>query len=68
MNMLLDLRQSVKCILWVTMDRWYLCKDFFTFLEDNNFDWVTKAKRKTALYHTEIEMSQVVSGMFPLIQ
>jgi hypothetical protein len=54
-HMLLDLRQSVKCKLWVAMDRWYLSKDFFTFLEDNDYDWVTKAKRNTALYRKEIE-------------
>lgn len=55
MKMLLDLRQSVGCRLWIAMDRWYLCKEFFTFLEDNCFDWVTKAKRNTALYRKEIE-------------
>lgn len=54
-QMLLDLRKSVSCRLWVAMDRWYLCKDFFNFLTDNNFDWVTKAKRNTALYRKEIE-------------
>ncbi|MBB3068356.1 hypothetical protein FHS14_001332 [Paenibacillus baekrokdamisoli] len=32
------------------MDRWLLCKDFFVFLMAPNFDWVTKAKRNTALY------------------
>jgi hypothetical protein len=34
--------------------RWYLCKDFFNFLMANDFDWVTKAKRNTALYKREI--------------
>ena len=54
-QMLLDLRKTVHCRLWVAMDRWYLCKDFFNFLTANNFDWVTKAKRNTALYCKEIE-------------
>ena len=49
-QMLLMLRDSVSCRLWVAMDRWYLCKEFFVFLMDHNFDWVTKAKRNTALY------------------
>jgi hypothetical protein len=54
-QMLLMLRDSVSCRLWVAMDRWYLCKHFFTFLEENNFDWVTKAKRNTALFRKVIE-------------
>lgn len=54
-EMLLQLRKFVTCRLWVAMDRWYLCKDFFNFLTDNSFDWVTKAKRNTALYQKEIE-------------
>lgn len=40
-QMLLMLRESVTCRLWVAMDRWYLCKDFFAFLEKHQFDWVT---------------------------
>ncbi|WP_260982259.1 transposase [Paenibacillus sp. 32O-W] len=54
-QMLLMLRESVTCRLWVAMDRWYLCKHFFSFLEENNFDWVTKAKRNTALFRKVIE-------------
>jgi hypothetical protein len=54
-QMLLMLRESVTCQLWVAMDRWYLCKEFFTFLEKHHFDWVTKAKRNTALYRKVIE-------------
>jgi hypothetical protein len=54
-EMLLQLRKSVTCRLWIAMDRWYLCKEFFNFLTDNSFDWVTKAKRNTALYRKEIE-------------
>lgn len=49
-QMLLMLRESVSCRLWVAMDRWYLNKDFFAFLQAHSFDWVTKAKRNTALY------------------
>jgi hypothetical protein len=49
------LRESVNCRLWVAMDRWYLCKDFFLFLESHQFDWVTKAKRNTALFRKVIE-------------
>ncbi|QJD88152.1 transposase [Cohnella herbarum] len=48
--MLLMLRESVSCRLWVAMDRWYLCKDFFVFLQNHSYDWVTKAKRNTALF------------------
>lgn len=54
-QMLLMLRESVTCRLWVAMDRWYLCKEFFTFLEQHGFDWVTKAKRNTALFRKVIE-------------
>lgn len=32
------------------MDRRYLCKEFFVFLQEHSFDWVTKAKRNTELY------------------
>jgi len=37
------------------MDRWYLCKEFFVFLEAHPLDWVTKAKRNTALFRKIIE-------------
>ncbi len=30
--------------------RWFLCKDFFRWLSDNGYDWVTKCKRNTALF------------------
>lgn len=49
-QMLRMLRENTSCRLWVAMDRWYLCKDFFVFLMTHNFDWVTKAKRNTALF------------------
>lgn len=54
-QMLLMLRESVSCRLWVAMDRWYLCKDFFVFLQAHSYDWVTKAKRNTALYRKVVE-------------
>jgi hypothetical protein len=49
-QMLLMLRESVSCRLWVATDRWYLCKEFFVFLQEHSYDWVTKAKSNTALY------------------
>ncbi|WP_235941745.1 transposase [Paenibacillus puerhi] len=54
-QMLLMLRESTACRLWVAMDRRYLCKEFFAFLEVHGFDWVTKAKRNTALFRKVIE-------------
>lgn len=54
-QMLLMLRKNVSCRLWIAMDRWYLCKEFFVFLMDHHFDWVTKAKRNTALYRKVTE-------------
>ncbi|MGW9528553.1 hypothetical protein ACWHAM_12585 [Paenibacillus terrae] len=36
-QMLLMMRESATCRLWVAMDRWYLRKDFFTFLEAHQF-------------------------------
>lgn len=55
MQMLEDIRKSFKGKLWVAMDRWFLCKELFQWLVANNYDWVTKAKRNTALYRREIE-------------
>lgn len=50
-QMLSQVRQIVETIpLWVAMDRWFLCKDLFLWLQNHNFDWVTKAKSNTALY------------------
>ena len=54
-EMLLQVREKLSLRLWVVMDRWYLCKDFFNFLTTHSFDWVTKAKRNTALFRLEIE-------------
>ncbi|MCZ8516923.1 transposase [Paenibacillus filicis] len=53
--MLTMLRENVLRRLWIAMDRWFLCKEFFIFLMENGFDWVTKAKRNTALYQRIIE-------------
>ncbi len=36
------------------MDHWFFCKDFFNWLVEQDFNWVTKAKRNTVLYR-EIE-------------
>ena len=55
MQMLEDIRKGFKGRLWVAMDRWFLCKDLFQWLVANNYDWVTKAKRNTALYRRETE-------------
>lgn len=49
-EMLLSLRKVSSAKLWVSMDRWFLCKDFFQWLNSNDYDWVTKCKRNTALY------------------
>ncbi|MDR3585526.1 MAG: transposase, partial [Desulfosporosinus sp.] len=54
-EMLVQLRKSESCRLWVAMDRWYLSKDFFNFLTSNSYDWVTKAKRNTAIYRRVIK-------------
>lgn len=55
MQMLLQLRETVSCRLWVAMDRWYLKKEFFVFLQHHDYDWVTKAKRNTALFRKTAE-------------
>lgn len=49
-DMLLSLREVTSVRLWVAMDRWFLCKDLFQWLNSKNFHWVTKCKRNTALY------------------
>lgn len=49
-DMLLSLRETTSVRLWVAIDRWFLCKELFQWLNSNNFDWVTKCKRNTALY------------------
>ncbi len=37
-------------MLWVAMERWFLCKKFLVWLAFQDFDWVTKAKRNTVLF------------------
>ena len=54
-QMLTDIREFVNCRLWVAMDRWFLCKELFLWLQERNYDWVTKAKKNTALYRMETE-------------
>lgn len=49
-QMLLDIRSVSNARLIIAMDRWFLCKKFLVWLMDNNFDWVTKAKRNTVLF------------------
>jgi len=50
-EMLEDIRRSLPLTrLWVAMDRWFLSKNFFGWLEDHHFDWVTKAKSNTTMY------------------
>jgi hypothetical protein len=49
-QMLSEIRQMNSARLWVSMDRWFLCKRFLRWLMDQGFDWVTKAKRNTVLY------------------
>jgi hypothetical protein len=49
-EMLLQIRSLTDARLWVAMDRWFLCKKFFQWLAAKDFDWVTKAKRNTALF------------------
>jgi hypothetical protein len=34
----------------MAINRWFLCKDFFQWLRDNGYDWVTKCKKNTALF------------------
>lgn len=49
-QMLTEFRSLNKAKIWIAMDRWFLCKQFFVWLTEHNFDWVTKAKRNTVLY------------------
>jgi len=37
-EMLLSLRELSSARLWVEMDRWFLCKEFFQWLNTNDFD------------------------------
>ncbi|WP_459213651.1 transposase [Paenibacillus alba] len=67
-QMLLMLRESKASRLWVTMNRWYLCKEFLAFLEEHQFDWVTKAKRNTSLFCkiTQIEAEVALEDENPV--
>ena len=65
-QMLLMLRETTTARLIVAMDRGYLCKDFFVFLMAQGFDWVTKAKRNTALYRKVIESGTKRERYVPL--
>ena len=57
-EMLLDFRKLNQARLWVAMDRWFLCKNFFLWLQKNDFDWVTKAKRNTILFRKVYDSQQ----------
>jgi len=52
-QMLLDLKSVCGKKLWIAMDRWFLCWDFFDWLVSHNYDWVTKAKKNTVIYIKE---------------
>lgn len=76
-DMLLSLRTLTSAKLWVAMDRWFLCKDLFQWLHSNNFDWVTKCKRNTALFqlsgydwnnnprYSPIKPAQLLTKVYP---
>jgi hypothetical protein len=42
--MLISLREVSTARLWVAMDRWFLCKDFFQRLNSNGYDWNGKPR------------------------
>lgn len=78
-DMLLSLRTITPKRLWVAMDRWFLCKDLFQWLVANNFDWVTKCKRNTALYqlsgydwnnnprYSPVKPAQLLAKVYPTL-
>ena len=49
-KMLMAFRSLNDARVWVTMDRWFLCKKVMRCLMEHNFNWVTKAKRNTVLF------------------
>ncbi|QUH27271.1 transposase [Serpentinicella alkaliphila] len=53
-EMLMDIRRIYTGVLWVAMDPVFMQR-LFNWLTDHQYDWVTKAKRNTALYRKEIE-------------
>ena len=78
-DMLISLRTITPKRLWVAMDRWFLCKDLFQWLVANNFDWVTKCKRNTALYqlsgydwnnnprYSPVKPAQLLAKVYPTL-
>lgn len=78
-DMLLSLRTLTPVRLWVAMDRWFLCKDLFQWLNSNNFDWVTKCKRNTALFqlsnydwnnsprYSPVKPAQLLAKVYPTL-
>jgi len=79
-QMLLEIRQLSSARLWVSMDRWFLCKKFLVWLMDQGFDWVTKAKRNTVLYrkiydpvqqreiYTKLNPKQLLKEVYPKVR
>jgi len=74
-QMLSEFRRINNAKLWVAMDRWFLCKNFLVWLADQDFDWVTKAKRNTVLFRKiydpgqrkEIYVKQLLKEVYPRI-
>jgi len=79
-QMLKEVRQLNNARLWVAMDRWFLCKKFLNWLMDQNFDWVTKAKRNTVLFrkiydpvlgkdhYVKLNAKQILREVYPRIR
>ena len=79
-QMLSEFRQINNAKLWVAMDRWFLCKKFLVWLADQEFDWVTKAKRNTILFrkiydpwqrkeiYVKLNPKQLLQEVYPKIQ
>jgi hypothetical protein len=79
-EMLAVFREINKSRVWVAMDRWFLCKKFLRWLMNNNFDWVTKAKRNTVLFRkiydhvqqketlVKVNARQLLREIYPLVR
>jgi hypothetical protein len=66
LQMLAVMRKQVSARLWLVMDRWYLSKPFLRECESMLFDWVTKAKRNTALFRLVIEPGTMRKRYVPI--
>ena len=79
-QMLKDIRSLTSARLFVTMDRWFLCKRFLVWLTAQGFDWVTKAKRNTVLFrrmydpalgkevYTKVNPSLLLREIYPMLR